>query len=249
MRFITKASLLSLLFLSLAIHCRGQKDGSNQWEDLNLADVKQFAAQFTDSLFTTMDVSETFGAHIFRGVLTNDEAKLFPRKLFDVPGKKVAKGFEARNFWLHMEREYCEMFFSIGTHEFSDSFDDMHFDDNGFTTIENSRYSSMLSLVLKRHGVGTGAFVKLFSDKKQYVTKNQIITMERVFADVVRKTKRETNRSILEKNVRKIKGLSEVEQIPANGKFYLWTNRFVARFVVGKKNGKILIVYFLDSDD
>lgn len=251
MYLIKKFFELSLIIMVFVILCSSQvaSQTSSYKVQIDEKQVEEWTAEFTDLLFNDMNPRETLGNYVFYGKLTNEESKLFPRKWLNPFNKKIPEGFLKKYVSLNFERNYYELFFTIGTKEFSDNFDEMQFDDNGFTTIENLDYENILTIAVKKNGFSKEDFIKFFSEDKNTLTEEQIIGMEQVFVDVLLSIKGKINKSIYYKNVQKIMKLWEIEQIRANKKFYLVTNSKVGAFVVGKKNGRIQIIYFPDSND
>lgn len=242
--------LLIIMLIAVVSFSQGIPGASLDRPELDEKQVEQWADDFTDSLFDEMNPRQTLRNNLFLGKLTKDEARLFPRwKWLNPSHKKIPKDLLTKYFWLQFERAYFESYFSIGTKQFSTGFDELLFDDNGFTTIENLDYENILTSALNRNRISKNAFIDFFHEDSSAISSSQIIGLERVFKDVLGTIKAKINKSFYDKNVEKIKKVWEIEQISANRNYYLATNPLLGRFVVGKKDGRVQIVYFPDSDD
>lgn len=244
--------ILGVCFMVMALN----DVGSGQAEELDRTApdenmVRQWTEEFTASLFGEMNPGQTMQKNVFLGALTKAESELFPREKWLNPlGKEVPANLQSRYFWLRFERAYFELFFSLGTMQYSNSFDEISFNDNGFTTIENTDYAAILCSVLKKNRITKNDFVTFFEEAgPDEITKSKVARIEKVYLQVGYAVKSRIDLATFEGNARKISKLWEIEQIRADKRFYLATNPLIGRFVVGLKNGRVQIVYFLDSDD
>lgn len=244
--------VLGLCFVLMAFNdVRSSQVGDSDQIVLDEKMVRQWTKEFTALLFAEVNPRQTMQKNVFFGELTKAEAKLFPRRKWLNPlGKKVPTNLQTRYFWLRFERAYLELFFSLGTKEYSNSFSEIAFDDNDFTTIENKDYADILTSVLKKNRIMKNEFATFFEEASPgEITKTEVARFEKVYSQVRDEIRSRIHVATFESNAKKISKLWEIEQIQADKRYYLATNPLIGRFVVGLRDGRVQIVYIPNSDD
>ncbi len=249
--FLFKRSVgLFLIIMMLTICLSGQvlnKESSDQLA-FDKIEAEKWVADYTQSLYREMNPRETLLKSIYYGKLTKDESKKTFRKWVNNPKKIVPKGYLKRYLNLALERDFYELFLSLGAKEFSADFSEIEYDDDGFTLIKNKDYANLLLETLKKNRISKESYINFFQKDGKPVTSKQIIRIEAALIDVLKLVKSKINFQIYDKNVKLFGKLWKIECSKDN-KYCSVVNGLGGTFIIGKKNGRFQILDFSGEID
>ncbi len=241
-REVFNISLVIMIFVAIGISQVNTKEKIIQ-NNLDKAEIEKWLVSYTNTIFVEMNPRGSFDKFVFSRKLTKSEYEMGAEGI-NTSEKKVPKGYSKRYMRLNFERFFYELFFSMGTKKFIETFDQADFNNDEFTTIKNAEYPDLLATEVVKNGISRKGFIRFFKEDNKSITKRQIFHMEWAFDDVLTAIKAKINKSNYDENVKQIQNMWEIRDNIKNPKYSLVINRWAGSYIIGKKNGKIQILDF-----